>query len=157
MEISSARLAAFPGWPEVAQQATHVSLQAWKGPAAKRLADRLTPSQKQKYDQFQGGSPFIPLEAKLDRKKREWTISGVLEVGNPAPGPAWEMDWKWVVRYVPSTGGNPGGYSLVSEEFFGANGKRITLGNFSFWGPFYDPVRNGLRPVSTKDSKSGKR
>src|SRR5262249_55050331 len=136
MEVYGARMMAMPGMPEVVQQVTHVSLQAWKEPAAMRSADQLTPSQKKKYYQFQGGYSVIPLEAKLDRKKREWTVSGVIEVGNPAPGPAWEMDWKWVVRYIPSTGGNPGGYDLLSEEFFGGNGERIPVGNYWFWSPF---------------------
>jgi RNA polymerase sigma factor (sigma-70 family) len=154
IELNAARLAGKPGLPEMWQFVTSVSLPAWKEPAAKRSSDRLTPSQKGKY------SGFIPLEAKLDRKKREWTVSGVIEVGNPAPGPAWEMDWNWVVRYIPSTGGNPGGYDLVSEEYFGANGERIPdgrFGNYGFLGPFCDPVRYGLRPVGTKDSTGDKR
>jgi RNA polymerase sigma factor (sigma-70 family) len=158
MEVYAARNGAFPGIPEVAQQATEISLRAWKEPAARRSADRLTPSQKEKYCQFQGGYCVVPLKAELDRKKREWTINGVIEVGKPPSGPAWEMDWKCVVRYIPSTDGKPGYYGEVeSEEFFAANGESITLGNYGVLGPFYDPVRHGLRPVGTKDSKGDNR
>jgi hypothetical protein len=68
------------------------------------------------------------------------------------------MDWKCVVRYIPSTDGKPGGFGEVgSVEFFAAKGERITVENTWTSGPFMDPVRHGLRPVGTKDSEGENR
>ncbi len=107
-------------------------------------------------------------EAKLDREKGLWTVIGVWEIGGPAPQPAWETDWKFVLRYTAKTGA----WHVVSSEWIGIdtamNGERLLewnginpaftgeqLPRRPCWDGFFNPARYGWRPVGEKDNKGG--
>jgi RNA polymerase sigma factor (sigma-70 family) len=148
VEILAARDAAIPGLPEVEQQ----SLLHWREPTTNRSLEQIPRSQIY-------GNIGI-LETKLDREKGQWTVIGVREYGHPPPGPAWEVDWKFVFRYTPSTGSwetvsCEGGTvaSLLGEP----QPFRLLDGQVFYLPDVKDPARCGWRPVGKKDDKGGGR
>ena len=128
-EVDAACWRAVPGGPEALQQIFDLWSPASARPS--RLPD---------------GCTLGSLEAKLDRDKGHWTVSGVLEIVGPDPK-AFEIDWKLVVKYTPSTGR----WSYVDgPRWFAANGEAPTPPRALF-------APGGLRPVIKKDGKGGQR
>jgi hypothetical protein len=144
--VERSRLRRRPGLPEIVQW----SLQFWSEPAAKRSTEKMPRSQIWEANgPGEGIARVASLEAKLDRGKRQWTIIGVTQFGGP--NAAWEVDWKHVFSYTPSTG-----WEGVDSGYFAANGEKIrSVG--SVIDLLGDPVRYGLRPVGKKDGKGGER
>jgi hypothetical protein len=148
VEILAARNAAIPGLAEVVLQ----SLLSWREPAAERQLERLPRSQVY-------GNIGV-LEARFDREKGQWTVRGVIEYGHPAPNPAWEVDWKFVFRYLPSTGDwdtvtAEGGAldSLIGEP----RPYRLLDGRVFYLRDVKDPVHCGWRAVGKKNGKGSER
>jgi RNA polymerase sigma factor (sigma-70 family) len=123
------------GRPEVRQQLVDLT---WNEAAAKQNAPRLPE-----------GCGCGSLKAELDREKGQWTVHGVYEIHGPDPK-AFEVDWKLVVKYSPSTGR----CELVDEgpRWFTANGEVPCPAQSGL-----HPVEYGLRPVVKKVAKGGGR
>jgi hypothetical protein len=128
-EVEAACWAAVPGGPEALQQIFDL----WNKDAAKpsRLPD---------------GCTLGSLEGKLDRESGHWTVSGVCEIVGTDPK-AFEIDWKLVVKYTPSTAR----WSYVDgPRWFAANGEAPTPPRALF-------APGGLRPVIKKVGKGSQR
>ncbi len=128
------------------------SLQFWTEPTANRYSQRIPQSKISELDQGDPGAARNcgSCNAKLDRERGEWIVNGIGEIGPPAPNAAWEVDWKLIVHYAPSTGS----WNVVSGGWNGfANAENV--GGVTVDG-FLHPIRYGWRPVGKNDDKGSK-
>jgi RNA polymerase sigma factor (sigma-70 family) len=134
-EVTAAVFRIQVGRPEVRQQIVDLS---WNQAAAKQNPARLPE-----------GCACGSLEAKLDRDKGQWTVHGVYEI-HGHDSKAFEVDWKLVVKYTPSTGR----WEFADEgpRWFTANGEIPWPGQC-----ILQPDRYGLRPIIKKVAKGGGR
>jgi RNA polymerase sigma factor (sigma-70 family) len=132
-EVAAAQFAAMPGIPEVRQQLVDLT---WNEAAAKQNPARLPE-----------GCACGSLEAKLDRKKGQWTVRGVYEIHGLDPK-AFEVDWQLVVKYSPETRR----CELVDEgpRWFTAKGEVPPPVQC-----ILHPVESGLRPIAKKVATGG--